>query len=113
MERFKKFSMVIGLLLSRGYTIDFGQITKAEKDFYLSHIENKPPEDFDNEIFCCREKFEAFAICCERHHFNGILIVGYDSESLEFWNAFTEILERLKSSLSQLLSTYELSRERQ
>src|SRR5688500_15843075 len=99
MKRFKKFSKGIGLLLSWEYTIDFDQITGAEKYFNLAHIENKPLEDFDNEIFCCREKFEAFTIPSEGHHFKGILIGEYGSQSLEFWNAFTEILDRLKSSL--------------
>lgn len=112
MKRFKKFSKVIGLLLSREYTIDFDQITRAKKEFNLGHIENKLPEDFDNEIFCCHEKIEAFTVPSEGRDFKGILIDDYGSQSLEFWNAFTEILARLKSSLSQLLSTYELSRER-
>jgi hypothetical protein len=121
MESFKNLSEVLSLLLSRGYNIDFDQLARAEKDFYPAHLENKPPEDFRvDEIFCCREKFETgdaiyvFAISSRKHHFKGILINGCSSsESLDFWNAFTETLERLKSSLSQLLSNHKLSRERQ
>jgi hypothetical protein len=116
MERLKKLSEVISLLLSRGYKIDFGQLTTTRKDSFQTNVENVPPEDFRvDEIFCCREKPESdeaiyvFAISSERYRFKGILINGYNTESLDFWNAFTETLEKLKTSLSELLSTHELS----
>jgi hypothetical protein len=120
MESFGKLSDVIGLLLSKGYTIDFAQLTKAEKGFYKTHVDSKPLEDFRiNEIFFCKGKFETdkaiyvFAISSERHRLKRILTNGYSGNSSDFWNSFSQALERLKRSLSQLLSTYELSRERQ
>lgn len=120
MERFRKLSEVIEVLLRRGYTIDFDQLTKGERGFYQAHVANEPPEDFRvDEIFCCREKFDTdkaiyvFAISSKRHHFKGILINGYSGESIDYWHAFAQTLEKLKSSLSQLLSTHELSSERQ
>ena len=119
MEHYKKLSEVIELLLHRGYTIDFDQLTKGDRGFYPAHVANEPPEDFHiDEIFCCREKFDTdkaiyvFAISSERHQFKGILINGYSDASIDFWNAFAQTLEKLKSSLSQLLSTHELSSER-
>ena len=120
MERFRKLSEVIESLLRRGYTIDFDQLTKGEIGFYQAHVANNPSEDFRvDEIFCCSEKFDTdkaiyvFAISSDSHHFKGILINGYSGESIDFWNAFAQTLEKLKSSLSQLLSTHELSSERQ
>jgi hypothetical protein len=114
MERLNNLSEVINLLLNRGYTLDFDQLTRGE------HIENKPPEDFHvDEIFCCREHFDTgdaiyvFAISSERHGFKGILINSDSTETLDLWNAFSKILERLKSCLTHLLSNHELLKQRQ